>query len=41
MIPQERRALVTFTTPTSANNFFKRYQRKIVDLSLINLTLVS
>ncbi|CAG2059490.1 unnamed protein product, partial [Timema podura] len=40
MYSSQRKAVLTFTNPTSAALFFKRYQRKMVDLSLINVTLV-
>jgi len=40
MLPKQRRAIVRFTNPTSAATFYKRYQRKIIDLSLITVSLV-
>ncbi|XP_049938538.1 RNA-binding protein 33-like isoform X1 [Schistocerca serialis cubense] len=40
MQPQHRRAVITFANPSSAGMFIDRYQRKIVDLSLIQVSLV-
>lgn len=40
MLPKQRRAILRFTSPTSAATFYKRYQRKIIDLSLITVSLV-
>ncbi|XP_021914496.1 RNA-binding protein 33-like isoform X2 [Zootermopsis nevadensis] len=41
MLPKQRRAVLRFTNPTSAATFYKRYQRKIIDLSLISVSLVT
>lgn len=40
MLPKQRRAILRFTNPTSAATFYKRYQRKIIDLSLITVSLI-
>ncbi|KAJ9573962.1 hypothetical protein L9F63_008652, partial [Diploptera punctata] len=40
MLPKQRRAILKFANPTSAATFYKRYQRKIIDLSLISVSLV-
>ncbi|XP_069690658.1 RNA-binding protein 33-like isoform X2 [Periplaneta americana] len=41
MLPKQRRAILRFANPTSAATFYKRYQRKIIDLSLISVSLIS
>lgn len=40
MLPKQRSAILRFTNPTSAATFYKRYQRKIIDLSLITVSLI-
>ncbi|PNF43287.1 hypothetical protein B7P43_G14470 [Cryptotermes secundus] len=40
MLPKQRCAILRFTNPTSAATFYKRYQRKIIDLSLITVSLI-
>ena len=40
MLAKQRRAILKFANPTSAATFYKRYQRKIIDLSLISVSLV-
>lgn len=40
MQPEQCRAIITFTKPAAAANFINRYQRKMVDLSLISVSLV-
>ncbi|PSN33974.1 hypothetical protein C0J52_21995 [Blattella germanica] len=40
MLSKQRRAIIKFVNPTSAATFYKRYQRKIIDLSLIKVSLV-
>lgn len=41
MVPSCRSALIEFTHPSSAATFCQRYQRKIVDLSMISVRLAN
>lgn len=39
MSPKERQATIEFKSVASAHNFYKKYQRFMLDLSMIQVTL--